>query len=421
MRKLLALFILISPCAQATEPPSATVDRLFRKPLTVSSAVQIALLNNRNLQATFEDVGIAKSDVLEAVTIPNPTVDFEVQFPVAASQANRYAWLIAQDFVRILLIPLKKRIAEEKLRAVELRVADEVLEVVTAVKVACFTVQADQEMLAKSKMIYESDAAALDLSQKQFEAGNITDLSLLQIQSEYNASRLGLAKAEMELRQHREELNRLLGAWGPQTDWRIAGELPDVPENDFSLRRLETLAVTQRADLQASHRELTSLASALGLTKVYRWVPVLDFGFAGEKDVDGALNMGPSFRLEIPVFNQGQSRISRGEAELRQASAKFEALAVDIRSRVRELRDKLLSLRDQAEFFRRNVLPIREQIVARSLRQYNAMQLGPYDLFRAKADQFAAEKEATATQRDYWITRAQLERTVGGSLNPRKP
>ncbi len=276
-------------------------------------------------------------------------------------------------------------------------------------------------MLAKSKMIYESDAAALDLSQKQFEAGNITDLSLLQIQSEYNASRLGLAKAEMELRQHREELNRLLGAWGPQTDWRIAGELPDVPENDFSLRRLETLAVTQRADLQASHRELTSLASALGLTKVYRWVPVLDFGFAGEKDVDGALNMGPSFRLEIPVFNQGQSRISRGEAELRQASAKFEALAVDIRSRVRELRDKLLSLRDQAEFFRRNVLPIREQIVARSLRQYNAMQLGPYDLFRAKADQFAAEKEATATQRDYWITRAQLERTVGGSLNPRKP
>jgi hypothetical protein len=63
------------------EETSAIVQKLLKKPLTVSSAVQIALLNNRGLQETFEEVGIARADVIEAVTLPNPSVDFEVQFP----------------------------------------------------------------------------------------------------------------------------------------------------------------------------------------------------------------------------------------------------------------------------------------------------------------------------------------------------
>jgi hypothetical protein len=63
------------------EQISAIVQKLLKEPLTVSSAVQIALLNNRGLQATFEEVGIAQADVIEAVTLPNPSVDFDVEFP----------------------------------------------------------------------------------------------------------------------------------------------------------------------------------------------------------------------------------------------------------------------------------------------------------------------------------------------------
>jgi hypothetical protein len=44
----------------------------LRKPLTVETAVQIALLNNRSLQATFEDIGLPAADLIEAAAIPNP-------------------------------------------------------------------------------------------------------------------------------------------------------------------------------------------------------------------------------------------------------------------------------------------------------------------------------------------------------------
>ena len=73
------------------EETSAIVQKQLKKPLTVASAVQIALLNNRGLQVTFEEIRIAQADVIEAVTLPNPSVDFEVQFPLlAGTPVNRY-------------------------------------------------------------------------------------------------------------------------------------------------------------------------------------------------------------------------------------------------------------------------------------------------------------------------------------------
>ena len=251
----------------AREETAAVVAKLLGKPLSVASAVQIALLSNRGLQATFGDIVIAQSDVIEAVTVPNPSVDFDVQFPVVAAQMNRYGWLVAQEFVQILMIPLKKKIAEERLEAAKLRVAAETLRLVAEVKAAYFTYQGDQQLLARLKIIQQTNAVALDLAQKQFEAGNITDFALLQSQSSYSEGRLDLAKAETDLRSQREKLNRLLGLWGTNIDWEIEGDVMLIPDSNFTTKRLESLAVAQRLDLRAAHRNLTGVISALGLTK----------------------------------------------------------------------------------------------------------------------------------------------------------
>ena len=407
--------------AATRDEAAAHIRKYLHGPLTVAGAVQVAVLNNRHLRATFEDIGIARADVIEAVTLPNPSVDFEIQFPVVASQFNRYGWLVAQEFAQILMIPLKKKLSEEQLEAAELRVAAEVLDLVAEVKMAYFRVQAEQQLIGRLKVVQETNAAGLDLSQKQFEAGNLTDLELLQMQATYSEGRMDLARAATELTGHREEFNRLLGLWGEQTAWEIRGDLLPPPADDFSPDHLEMLAVSNRLDLRATHRDLASVVTALGLTRTYRWIPVLDFGFTGERDIEGALNMGPAFRLELPIFNQGQSRLARGESDLRRAEARFEALAVDIRSEVRQYRDQLASLREQATFYHDEVLPLRIQVVNRSVLQYNAMQIGPYALFLAKAEELEAERGYVDTLRDYWITRAQLEHAVGGSLTSRRP
>jgi cobalt-zinc-cadmium efflux system outer membrane protein len=400
------------------ERTAAIVARLVKKPLSLASAVQIALLNNRDLQATFGEIGIAQSDVIEAVTVPNPSVDFDVQFPAAAASASRYGWLVAQEFVQILTTPLRKKIALEQMEAAQLRIAAQTLELVAEVKTAYFTTQADQQLLARLKMVQETNAAALNLAQRQFQAGNTTEFALLQSQSSYSQGRLDLLKAETDLRSQREELTRLLGLWGEDTDWEIKGDILPIPDRDFNSKELESLAIAQRLDLQAAHRNLTSLVSALGLTKSLRWVPLLSVGFSGEKDVDGALNLGPSISLEIPIFNHGQSRMVRGEAQISMAENKLEALAVDIRSRVRELRDRVLSLSETAKFYHDELLPLRIRMVNQAILEYNAMQFSPYELFLTKSQELEAERGYIDALRGYWVARAQLEQEVGGSLNP---
>ena len=52
------------------------VAELLAKPLTVDDAVQIALLNNRGLQADFQELGITEAEVVQAGRLPNPGFSF---------------------------------------------------------------------------------------------------------------------------------------------------------------------------------------------------------------------------------------------------------------------------------------------------------------------------------------------------------
>jgi cobalt-zinc-cadmium efflux system outer membrane protein len=405
--------------AAAREQALADVRVRLKKPLTVNSAVQIALLNNREFLATFEDVGVSAADLREAGLWKNPAIDLSARFPNHGSAVN---WEVngAFDLLDLLMIPLRKRVAANQLAAAQLRVADEAVRLVAGVKSAMYELQADGAMLAHRQTIGEISSTALDLAQRQHEAGNINDLALARQQATYNAARLDLAMAENAQREHREKLNRLLSLWGGDTAWKIMGGLPPLPEGDTALRGLESLAVAQRLDLAAAHMELAGIVRALGLTKAYRYVGALEFGMDTEHDIDHSNLTGPNLRIEVPIFNQGQGRIAKGEAELRRAERKLEALAIGIRSDVRALHDKLAAQREGARFFQSEIVPVRRAITAGMLLHYNGMLVGNYELFATRAEQIEVEHRSIEALRDYWMTRAELERAVGGSLRARK-
>src|ERR1700686_3730150 len=114
----------------AHEQALRDVRLLLRKPFTAESAVQIALLNNRSLQATFEEIGLSAADLLEAATIPNPRFDLAIRFPDKPPSGTYIDYGAAIDFLSIIMIPLKKRVAKDQLEAAALRVADATLELI---------------------------------------------------------------------------------------------------------------------------------------------------------------------------------------------------------------------------------------------------------------------------------------------------
>ena len=407
--------------AAARAEAMAQVRAILKKPLTVNRAVQIALLNNRDFLAAYEDVGVSAADLREAGMWKNPSVDLSVRFPDRPPSGANWEEAAVFDVLDLLMIPLRKRVAADQLASAQLRVADEAVRLVAAVKMAFHELQADEAIVASQRTILEINRASIDLAQRQHEAGNISDLALAQRQASYNAVRLELAMADNSLREHREKLNRLLSLWGRDTAWTIASGLQALPESDVPLRGLESLAVAQRLDLAAAHRDLWGVVRALGLTKAYRYLGALEFGIDTERGTDRGNVTGPTLRLEIPLFNQGQARIAKSEAELRRAERKLESLAIGIRADVRALHDKLSACRETARFYQGEVLPVRRAIAAGMLLHYNGMLAGNYELFEARAGQIETERKAAEALRDYWTTRAELERAVGGSLRKRTP
>jgi outer membrane protein, heavy metal efflux system len=49
------------------------------------------------------------------------------------------------------------------------------------------------------------------------------------------------------------------------------------------------------------------------------------------------------------------------------------------------------------------------------------MEIENFEIFSTKAEEARTEREYLEAVRAYWITRAELERAVGGNLNPRRP
>src|ERR1700726_428113 len=179
----------------AHEQALQEVRQLLRKPLTVDTAVQIALSNNRSLQATFEEIGLSTADLIDAATFPNPRFDLAIRFPDKPPSGTYIDYGAAIDFLSIIMIPLKKRVAKRQLEAAALRVADATLELISQVRSAFYSLQASQELLTRFKLIVDTNAASLDLAQRQHEAGNITDLALARLQASYSRSRLDGAES----------------------------------------------------------------------------------------------------------------------------------------------------------------------------------------------------------------------------------
>ncbi len=403
--------------AERTEIEKA-VDALLQTNFTAQSVVAIALLNNRSLQADFEDIGVSQAELAQASRLRNPQFDGFWRFPEHGLKSVNAEYSLAQDFLDLLTLPARKKIAAANLEITKLRIANQVLSLAEETQTAFYTVQAGQQLTNRLALIVEVNEAAADVAKRQHDAGNITDLELQNQQAAFAQSRLDLAQAQAQLRADREKLNRLLGLWGKQTAWQIESELPALPEQELTFENLEAMAVTQRFDLASARQQVANVQAALKLKKGVRWLPAVNVGVNAEQDLDHSWVIGPTLSFEVPIFDQGQPALARLAAEYRRAARNFEALAVNIRSEVRESRDALIAARDAAEYYQKILLPQRQRILHETLLQYNAMQLGSFVLLSAKDREALTERQSVEALRNYWIARAKLERSVGGSLNP---
>jgi len=396
----------------------AAVRQILAEPINADDAVRVALLNNPDLQASFEEIGISQADLVQAGLLHNPTLMASWRFPDRPPSITDTEYSLAADFLDLVMIPMRVKIAQANLEQTELRLDHEILELVTQVKSAFYTYQADAELGARLELIAQANEQAADLAKAQQQAGNTTDLEAADRQAQFALAHIYLANAQKEKLAAREKLNRLMGLSGSDIDWKAAPNLPELPGHEAPLKNLEALAIAQRRDLAAMQREVDAIGLALSLKTNTRFVPTtINIGVDTEKSSDTGQHLtGPTLDLTLPIFNQGQGEIAKLTAQHRMAERQFQSLAIQVRSEVREARESLKMDRDLVEYYKKTVVPLNIKIVNDSQLQFNAMQKNTFDLFLSKQRELEAEKGYIEAWRDYWIARAELEKAVGGRL-----
>ena len=395
---------------------SKRVHDLLSHELTVEAAIQVALLNNKTVQATYEDLSVAQADLVQAGLLQNPVFGAGIVFPVAGTASTGGSLSVSQDFLSVFLLAARKKVAAAQLRATKLRVANAVLLMTFEVESAFYDLGAAQQIAAMRKTILEAGDAAVELARRQHDAGNISDLDLVNQEALYEQVRADLVRSDADVVVARETLTRLLGAGEADATYRIGNKLPELPPGEVGLEHLESLAVGRRLDLAATHEEADAVFHALALAKNYRWLGSTSVGGGYERSPEGFSVAGPSVGLEVPLFDQKQAVIARLEGQLRAALGREAALAVDVRSEVRAARARVLAMRALVERYASVVVPLRERAVALSQEQYNAMLLGTYQLLQTKQNEVNAYRELIEAVRDYWTARADLERATGGTV-----
>lgn len=401
----------------------ARVAALLAEPLSSEAAVQIALLNNRGLQAAYNELGISEAQMVEASLPPSPAFALSKLFTTGQFEIERQ---IVQNVLGLLTLPRRREIAEDKFHQAQVRAVEATLRTAAEARRSYYRAVAANQIvsfLAKARMSAESVS---ELSKKLGETGALPKLDQAREHAFYAEVSAQLAVARLRQRSERQKLNRALGLWGQQTGHKLPGTLAKLPPPPPPIADVETQAVLSRADLQVARMELTILAKQYGLTHATRFVNMLEVAGIntsdstlvpqtnGEELPDKDKFNGYAIGFEIPIYDFGRARTRLAEQLYMRAVNLLIERAVNVRSQANEAYQTYRGTYDIARHFEKEILPLREIISEQELLNYSGMLTDLFELLADARARILANVQAIEAKRDFWLAKVDLHVAIVG-------
>ena len=389
----------------------ARVDALLAEALTADAAVQVALLNNRGLQAAFDELGIAEAGFVQAGRLPNPGFGFGRLRRGDETEIERSLHV---DLARLLAMPMVREMESRRFERVKREAAAAMLALAADTRKAWVAAVAAEQSVRYMGQVREAADASAELARRMARAGNWNKLQQAREQGFYADAALGLARAERLRDATRERLTRLMGLWGERAQFRLPERLPDLPEAPLDMPDVERRAIAQRLDVQAARLGVEQTAKNLGLTRATRFVDVLELGAVRNSSNEAPTQRGWDVSFELPLFDWSGARVARAEAIYMQSLNRAAAIATDARSEVREAYRAYRSTFDIARHQRDEIVPIRQRIAEENLLRYNGMLIGVFELLADARAQVASVNGYIDALRDFWVAQADLDLAMVG-------
>jgi outer membrane protein TolC len=390
---------------------AARVTELLAKPLTAEDAVQLALFNNRGLQADFAELGVAEADMVSAGRLPNPGFTFARSRRGDEIEIERGLHF---NLARLLSLPLAAKMESQRFELAKGAAAIAAIRLAGETRKAYFQAVAAEETLRYARKVSDVAGASAELARRMASVGNWSRLQQAREQGFYADAALNVARAEQARVRSREALTRLLGLWGAQTTYALPERLPDLPKTAEEQPDVEQRAMQSRLDVAGARQNAEALAANLGLSKATRFINVLEFGAIRDMSNQQQTRHGYEISLELPLFDWGTSKVAKAEAFYMQAVNRAAETAISARSEVRE---SYLGYRinyDIAKHYRDEIVPVRKRIADENLLRYNGMLIGVFDLLSDARSQIGSVNSYIEALRDFWLAESDLQMAMIG-------
>ncbi len=384
---------------------------LLAQPLTADAAVQIALLNNRGLQASFQELGLTEAEVVQSGRLPNPAFVFGRK---TKGDEVELEYFLAFNIARLIALPLINEVEARRFQQVQGATVMAMLSLAADTRKAWIAAVAADESVRYMSQVLEAAEASAELARRMAMVGNFNALQRAREQSFQADAALNVARAMQAQRAGRERLIRLMGLWGEQTRFTLPERLPALPEEPADQPDIERTAMAQRLDVQGAKLAAEQTAKNLNLTKTTRFVNLLEFGLSRKTFNEGPNENGWEIAIELPIFDWGDARIAQAEAIYMQSVHRAAETAVNARSEVREAYGGYRTAYDIARQYRDQIVPLRQQIAEQNLLRYNGMLIGVFELLADARVQIASVSASIEALRDFWIAKADLEMAMVG-------
>ena len=418
--------VLVTTQAEARAAANETRSLVKGRTIDANTAVRVALINNKGLQAAYADLGLSVADLWQESLGVNPSVAVSAQGigPMRTVEGVLVANLLA-------LTTRKRRlaVAETRVRQAQQVAIEETLSIAADARRAWVEAAGAWGVVAQLNQSRVAADAAAELATELGRTGAFNKAEQARNQAFYAELTGEIAQARLEAKLAKERLTRILGLWGDTTAYEVPNGLPKLPAGLRKRGEIERLALANRADLKVAQLELEALAKTYGLTQATRYVSDLTLagGLEYEREAETEEEDGVERRnvterfvprgeleFEIPIFDSGQARMRKAELTYMRAANVLAQQAVNVRSEARSAYQAYRGTYDIARHYRDAVVPLRRTIEAEGVLTYNGMITNTFDLLADTRARIASIVQAESARQAFFLSEIDLTAAIYG-------
>lgn len=384
--------------------------------LTRNDAVSIALQNNPDLQADFQNLGIAKADLVQAGLYTNPSINSVFRFPTRDSgpgtaQTNIEA-VAAVRLSDLWQVPLAKHVAEDLLEIVSLRIFSNILTIAEETKIAYDTCLAAELFLKNTENILEITYELRNEIYYRQLYGYTTDLDKNLIDAKVGMLESELKERKAEVYTAYIHLKKLMGVTPTSQPLTLLDQLHEnikVPEFKF----MQDYALENRPEIHIAHMKIRQYKDTIRLEKA-KIFKVVDVGVSYKQDFDFPFaGWGPYCNITLPIFDDNYAQVARAEFLLKQAEQELIAEKMRIREELNKPYKIFRALEKEIALYKTIVLTSHQRAIDYASTYAATMQLNMVTVLKSHIKFY--ETYADLIDKYYHARKefAHLERAVG--------